>query len=72
MDPNLIMGDSQKRERFRHYYKKKDEAERLKHEQLQLEREAENARLRVYPRPILPKYGFHLDFNGSVHFQRLD
>ena len=55
MDPNLIMTEAEKRERFKYFFKKKDEEERLKREQLTRETAAALATLQANLRPILPK-----------------
>ena len=59
MDPKRIMSDDQKRDRFKHYFKKKEE-QTLLQQKSELEKEAmTNERLKNKlanrPRPILPK-----------------
>jgi hypothetical protein len=54
MNPNLVMSDEEKRERFKHYFKKKEE------KNLALEKSSQNAETsstiwNIYPRKILPK-----------------
>jgi len=55
MDPNSIMTEEEKRDRFKHFFKKKDEEERLRREQLMRESVAALATLQANLRPILPK-----------------
>lgn len=55
MDPNLILNEEEKRERFQNYFKKKDEEERLKQEQKEKEFSLAKAKIKTQPRSILPK-----------------
>jgi len=49
------MSDEEKRNYFKNYFKKKDEEEKAKLEKLIRETAQLNAKIRSYPRPILPK-----------------
>ena len=55
MSPVKIMTDEEKRDRFKNFFKKKDDEERMKMEMKMKENEAKIFKSRTYLRPILPK-----------------
>jgi hypothetical protein len=55
MDPSLIMSEDEKRQRFKNYFKKKDEEEMRKQELRKREAASTRPKNRAYLRPILPK-----------------
>ena len=55
MDPKLIMSVEEKRSFFKNYFKKKDEEEKEKLEQLAAQTTKINSKFKHLYRPILPK-----------------
>jgi hypothetical protein len=51
IDPRLILSEEERRERFKNYFKKKDEKDR----QLMARKFVYASTSRTHPRPILPK-----------------